>query len=442
MNADEQVCLRCIGDDELRRQLRTEATRGKCGVCGKRRQSVPLHRIAEQVDPVYREYYRPGGDEAHFDPASDNPRYEQAGEEPQYIIQEITGVEPEVADAIVDYLSDGEAHNVHDGAEPQYDNTSRYVVRDFHATELHIAWEEFCQRVKHQRRFFDEEGRSMLSTILGDGESIENQDNPLSACVVTLKKGHRCFRGRRAENDEAAGLILHDPRRLLGPPPPHLTPPGRMNPAGISVFYGGFSEDVCIAEVRPHVGGLVVVGEFRTGRSLRLLDLTMLDNHGFPGSMFGSDFYERVAKRQFLRSFHNLISRPVQPHEEILEYLPTQAVAEYISNVLGLDGIIYESAQTGGSGDEDEDRLTDPLKQNVALFSRAALVEGTRNRRKRPGPLLTEWNEANIDTRDQRRPSLRFVKNSAHPVRVTAIKVSHQREYLRTPLSGNRRFLV
>src|SRR5262249_38942288 len=132
MDADEQICLTCIGDDELRRQLRAEASRGNCGVCGKRRQAVLLHRIAEHVDPVYREYYRPGGDEAHFDPDSDNPRYEQAGEEPQYIIQEIVGVEPEIADAIVDYLSDGEAHNVRDGAEPYYDNTSRYVVRDLH----------------------------------------------------------------------------------------------------------------------------------------------------------------------------------------------------------------------------------------------------------------------------------------------------------------------
>src|SRR5262249_5106098 len=184
----------------------------------------------------YREYYRPGGDEAHFDPDSDNPRYEQAGEEPQYIIQEIVGVEPEIADAIVDYLSDGEAHNVRDGAEPYYDNTSRYVVRDLHPTELHMAWEEFCERVKHERRFFDEEGRGMLSTILGDSESIKSQDNPLSACIVTLKNGERCFRARRAESDDEARLIIGDPRRLLGPPPPHLTPAGRMNPAGISVF--------------------------------------------------------------------------------------------------------------------------------------------------------------------------------------------------------------
>src|SRR5207244_1470845 len=148
---------------------------------------------------------------------------------------------------------------------------------------------------------------------------------------------------------------------------------GRMNSAGIPVFYGGFSEDVCVAEVRPHVGGIVVTGQFHVTRPLQLLDLTMLDEHGFAGSMFRADYYSRVTKRLFLRSFHNLISRPVQPHEEALEYVPTQAVAEYIANVLGLDGIIYASAQTN-TRDEDDDTPTDRATQNVALFNRASVV--------------------------------------------------------------------
>ena len=53
---------------------------------------------------------------------------------------------------------------------------------------------EFCRRVKHVRRFFDDEGRAILSTILGDHESIKHRDNPLSVCVVTLRTGERCTR--------------------------------------------------------------------------------------------------------------------------------------------------------------------------------------------------------------------------------------------------------
>jgi hypothetical protein len=174
------------------------------------------------------------------------------------------------------------------------------------------------------------------------------------------------------------------------------------------------------------------VGEFRNTRRLHLLDLTMLDEHGFAGSMFRSDFYERVTKRQFLRSFHNVISRPVQPHEEVLEYLPTQAVAEYIAHVLGLDGIIYESAQTGGLSEYDE-TPSNRSKQNVAFFNQAALVQGSQPRQTRTGramaPLL-EAGQANTGVTDRRRPSLRFVTDSAKVVRITGIKVSHDQEFV------------
>jgi hypothetical protein len=168
-------------------------------------------------------------------------------------------------------------------------------------------------------------------------------------------------------------------------------------------------------------------------RRLRLLDLTMLGEHGFAGSMFRSDFYERVTKRQFLRSFHDLISRPVQPHEEMLEYLPTQAVAEYISNVLGLDGIIYESAQSGALSEREEEAhmLANRPKQNIALFNRAALVQGSQLRRRRTTNPHIDWNETNDSVAEQRRPSLRFVTGSANVVRVTGIQVSHEREFVR-----------
>jgi len=419
MDADDPICLKCIGDDELRRLLSDKAPRSVCASCGKRRKAAPLREVAEHIDGVYREYYAPGGDVAHFDKDSDNPRYEQEREAPEWIIQEIAGVEPDISEAVVAYLD--------------YDATSNYVARDLHPTELRLAWEEFRRRVKHERRFFDEQGRLILSTILGDRESIRRPDNPLSACIVTLKAGVRCFRARRADTKEAADFIIGDPRRQLGPPPPHLTPAGRMNPAGIPVFYGGFSEDICIAEVRPHVGGIVVVGEFRAARRLQLLDLTMLDQHGFAGSMFRADFYDRVTKRRFLRSFHNLISRPVQPHEEALEYVPTQAVAEYIANVLGLDGIIYESAQVGGLNDdeEEEDAPADRSTQNVAFFNQSALVVGSRRRQTRAErqAAILEGEGLNDHVSKQPRPSLSFVPDSAKAVRVTAIKVSHVREF-------------
>jgi len=413
IDADDPVCLLCIGDKELRHQLREAATREICASCGKRRLTVPLRDLAARIDDVYRAHYEPG-----------------LGNEPQWIIQEIAEVEEDIAEAVAKQLHDEEWHDVmKDGAEPYYDPTSTYSEREIHPTELQLEWEEFCRRIKHERRFFDEAGRLILGTILGDG--IRSDDNPLSVCVVRLKKGERLFRARRADSAHAAAAIMADPRRQLGPPPRRLAIAGRMNSAGIPVFYGGFTEDVCVAEVRPHVGGAVVTGQFRVVRPLRLLDLTMLDEHGFAGSYFGDKFHERLEKRLFLRKFHDLISRPVQPHEEALEYVPTQAVAEYIANVLGLDGIIYASAQTDRRSNEEE-ASADRATRNVALFTRASVVAGSRRRQTRGErearflldemPLLED-----VEGYPPPSPSLQFVRNSARTVRVTGIKVSHER---------------
>ena len=53
------------------------------------------------------------------------------------------------------------------------------------------------------------------------------------------------------------------------------------------------------------------------------------------------------------------------PQDEAFEYLPTQAVAEYLANKVKprLDGIIFRSSQTGGVG------------QNLVLFNHACGVE-------------------------------------------------------------------
>ena len=56
------------------------------------------------------------------------------------------------------------------------------------------------------------------------------------------------------------------------------------------------------------------------------------------------------------------ICRPVMPMDETSEYLPTQVIAEYLANK-GLDGIIFQSSQTGGQG------------RNVVLFNHASRVD-------------------------------------------------------------------
>lgn len=82
------------------------------------------------------------------------------------------------------------------------------------------------------------------------------------------------------------------------------------------------------------------------------------------GSIFDPSFKERLARAAFLRSLGTRMVRPVMPDDEAIDYLPTQAVADYLAttNEPRLDGIVFPSAQVKEGS-------------NVVLFNHAARVE-------------------------------------------------------------------
>jgi len=108
---------------------------------------------------------------------------------------------------------------------------------------------------------------------------------------------------------------------------------------------------VALAEVRPPVGSKVLVGCFEVIQSLRLLDLVALTELADkPGSLFDSAHLEELKRSEFLRGLTLRLSKPVMPNDEPFEYLPTQAIADFLAREgwPGLDGIIYPSVQAGG----------------------------------------------------------------------------------------------
>ena len=148
-----------------------------------------------------------------------------------------------------------------------------------------------------------------------------------------------------------------------------------MNPAGIPTFYGAFSEEVAVAEVRPPVGSLIAVGKFSLLRAIKLLDVSFLPFAYHEASIFSPAYNQLRSKVAFLEKFHRRISHPVLPSDEALAYLPTQAVSAYVANVMGLDGLIYASIQVGAEGKAVEQ--VERKFCNIALFGDAAKVLGT-----------------------------------------------------------------
>jgi hypothetical protein len=160
---------------------------------------------------------------------------------------------------------------------------------------------------------------------------------------------------------------------------------GRMNARGISVFYGASSADTALSEVRPPVGSQVAIARFEIIRPLRLLDVEALRKIQATGSIFDPDYIHRIQLAEFMENLSRRITRPVMPHEEALEYLATQAVADYLATEAKVDGIIFPSVQEGHGS------------LNVVLFHHASRVEDV------PLPEGTEL-EAMTDTSDEEGP--------------------------------------
>jgi hypothetical protein len=83
------------------------------------------------------------------------------------------------------------------------------------------------------------------------------------------------------------------------------------------------------------------------------------------GSLFDPSFMGRLQKAKFLEGLSDRISAPVLPDDEPLEYLPTQALADFLATEMNppLDGIIYRSVQTGD--DKTEHRTLPQLGQGT-----------------------------------------------------------------------------
>jgi hypothetical protein len=425
LNEESPICYKCVGDKELRRIINTDGVNKKCAICSVRRKCITLEELASLVDGVYREFYRPGREEPIFDDEGDGVRYEQEGDSPEDIIAEITGTDTDIGVAIRDILAEQNVRDIRDGDDPYYDSGFCYEPISLYPYQLHETWLAFCERIKHVRRFYDEDSKAMLSTLLGQIKDIPSTSS-ISTLVRTFKPGvseFHLYRARRAKNADELKQIMTNPGMELGPPSGKFGYSGRMNPHGISVFYGGLKKDICISEVRPFVGEYVVVGEFQVLKELQMLDLSYFDKPPISGSMFEQGYRERAELRMFMRSFQNIISRPIQPHEESIEYIPTQAVAEYLANVLKFDGLIYLSAQTGQTSPD-----------NVVMFSHAAHVaaeskpkKSTSIKRKSRSRLSKFALDSTLENWSIiPEPALQYVKGSAEIYRITSNNYNHE----------------
>lgn len=366
---DKRVCHACVGEPLLKAEIKRLGRPAECAYCDNTRlRTVGVTWLARRIDDVYRQMVRFAEEQVRFN-FEDGAVWAASGETPSELIAElISAADTTIAADIVDQLGSDHAYDIHrDGDTDWYDETTDTYELDMpDDPQFRDAWLSFCESVKHSRRFFSEDAAAVLDMILGP--ILEQRKRTFRAAIRTIgpdDEGRYVYRARQANDEARRHRIYAAPIAELSAPPVTVATAGRMNPTGISVFYGSRDAETAVAELRVPVGGAAVVGRFEIIRPLRLLDLTRLEQIENDLSPFHPDYFETYSHAKFLRGFHREIRKPVVPGRESLEYLPTQVVAEYLwtHKEHAVDGVIFGSAQVSGG------------RENIVLFPRACLVE-------------------------------------------------------------------
>jgi hypothetical protein len=359
------VCHECIGDIFLKRSIKKSGTVRLCVNCGKSAESIGFDDLCERVHEVVEaEYQRTPSESEHsfFE-------WEPKGDEVDDVLYEILECDDGLIAPIKARLS-SVYYSFEDakiGQENPYGDEVRYTYRKPDDHEFASTWRNFEEEIRTKARFFSRRAEKTLDDIFGELSRYQtNNKSGLIRAIGPDTDYKFIYRARRALSQDELRTIVERPASELAPPPSKLVVAGRMNPYWVPMFYGAFDPETCVAEVRAPVGSHVVIGKFEVIRSLRLLNLAALENlYVKEGSYFDPAFRRLRERARFLKRLVRIMSRPVMPNEEEYHYLPTQVVAEYLSEKIEpkLDGIIFPSSQRGGDG------------ENLVLFNRSSTVE-------------------------------------------------------------------
>lgn len=135
-------------------------------------------------------------------------------------------------------------------------------------------------------------------------------------------------------------------------PPVNITRDLRANYKYIPYLYCSNHPYISIVEVRPRIGSLVSIATIINKEPIRLLDFTSSNK---PSKM-------TETKSNLFSDLSTLYSTPIANDDDVLEYIPTQFIAEYVKNK-GYDGIAFSSSLTPDVNKKHPDRF------NIVIFN-------------------------------------------------------------------------
>lgn len=215
----------------------------------------------------------------------------------------------------------------------------KYFMKTISETEMHASdqksiinvpsWKDFADHLVFQNRFTGSEIKENVCMFL-DKIIRENK------LTYSMPAGTVVYRGRKISEDEISksdGINQGFDEKQSGVPPYRKTHNGRVNIAGIPVLYTAAEQYTACAELRPIKNEFLSIAEYELAEDLILADF-VLDNI--------LSFEDTPEGKLFLRDMFRSFSLPVT--NELIDYLPSQFVSEYIRiNHPDISGIRYSS---------------------------------------------------------------------------------------------------
>ena len=367
---DGYVCIFCVEDGGLRGFIESKAYAKTCTFCGAE-STDPIAVSLSEILPYISECLS-----SEYDAAEEWLPYESA--EGGYIGQVWTTRElleehlggdlPNDDDGI---LMDALCNGLEDGrlwCEKDYFSLS-------HDAKLYFSWDAFCELIKHRRRYFflretfdDEELYSPLEIVNELKRWCER-----FGLIKTLQAGQTLYRARFQKPGDTLKTAVE-----LGPPPQDKAAmANRMSPPGIVMFYVSDEVETALRETAKEPGRYVI-GEFRTLRDVKILDLTKIPS--IPSifeEISESLEYNPRPPLIFLNYFTDELSKPIARDQSIhIEYIPTQVITEYLRTASTyksepIAGIRYPSARHQGGCSlvlfATQDNLVDGKSANAII---------------------------------------------------------------------------
>lgn len=370
------ICHRCVSEEFLSGLIQASGIRTKCAYCsGQTRRCWSIDMLANHIERAFSEHYirtAPDPDDWQLRMLRDKEstyEWDREGSTTRDALELAAGISDQVIDDVIEILSERyfDFDSATSGEESEFDPDAHYIQTPVSSTIWEENWISFENKLRTEARYFSREAADHLTEIFGGIDMLRTRkDQPL---VVEAGPGQTIevlFRARVFQATDALKEALCRPDKHLGPPPARAASAGRMNARGIAVFYGATHREAALAEVRPPVGSDVALAAFKIIRPLRLLDLSALGDAFDGGSIFDPGLAKRLGRVAFLQTLNNKLTRPVMPDDQEFDYLPTQAVSDFLAteNEPTLDGIIFRSTQAEKG-------------ENIVLFHKASLVKST-----------------------------------------------------------------